>query len=114
MQDRIDPDATPGVKLLRLFRLLLVDGRKHFQSELSEKLQCSAQTIIRMTNEIETVIGANLETGIENRRRWYRMVSNKPNKLGLEFGRSAETLLHLPCQSLSGNVWTTRFSTCLC
>lgn len=85
MQDRIDPDATPGVKLLRLFRLLLVDGRKHFQSELSEKLQCSAQTIIRMTNEIETVIGANLETGIENRRRWYRMVSNKPNKLGLEF-----------------------------
>ena len=85
MPVKFDPDATPGVKLLRIFRKLLVNGRKHYQSELASEFQCSAQTIIRVMNEIETVIGANLETGLDCRRRWYRIVSNRPNKFGLEY-----------------------------
>ncbi|MBQ7584631.1 MAG: WYL domain-containing protein [Desulfovibrionaceae bacterium] len=85
MQPKIDPDATPGVKLIRLFRKLLVDGRRHFQSDLAKELQCSPQTIIRMMREIETVIGINLETGLKDRRRWYRMIAHPPNKLGLEY-----------------------------
>ena len=85
MPAKYDQDSTPGVKLLRLFRKFLVDGRRHFQSDLAAEFHCSAQTIIRLTQDIESVIGANLETGTENRRRWYRMVSNKPNRLGLEY-----------------------------
>ena len=80
-----DQNSTPGVKLLRLFRKLLVDGRRHFQTDLATEFNCSAQTIIRLIQDIESVIGANLESGTENRRRWYRMVSNQPNRLGLEY-----------------------------
>ena len=85
MPVKYDQDSTPGVKLLRLFRKLLVDGRRHYQADLAAEFNCSPQTIIRLMVDIETVIGANLETGTENRRRWYRMVSNKTNRLGLEY-----------------------------
>ncbi len=85
MQPKIDPDATPGVKLIRLFRKLLVDGHRHYQTDLAKELKCSPQTIIRMMREIESVIGVNLEIGLDGRRRWYRIVSHQPNKLGLEY-----------------------------
>ncbi len=85
MPAKMDPDGAPGVKLLRLFRKLLVDGNKHYQVDLASELQCSPQTILRMANDIERVIGTNLESGTEQRRRWYRITSNKKNKLGLEY-----------------------------
>lgn len=82
---KIDQDSTPGVKLLRLFRKLMLNGRRHFQSDLAKELQCSPQTIIRLMGDIESVIGINLESGTENRRRWYRMKPLSRNGLGLEF-----------------------------
>ncbi|MBQ9405757.1 MAG: WYL domain-containing protein [Desulfovibrio sp.] len=85
MPAKMDPDGSPGVKLLRFFRTLLVDSNKHYQADLAAKLHCSPQTILRMASDIERVIGTSLESGLDNRRRWYRIVSNKPNTLGLEF-----------------------------
>lgn len=85
MPSKYDQDSTPGVKLLRLFRKLLADGRRHYQSDLTAEFQCSPQTIMRLTAEIESVIGANLETGLDCRRRWYRIASSHPNRLGLEY-----------------------------
>ena len=35
MPSKYDQDSTPGVKLLRLFRKLLADGRRHYQSDLA-------------------------------------------------------------------------------
>lgn len=77
-----DLDATTGTKLLRLFQRLMLDGRRHFQGELAEWLNCSSQTIIRLTQEIERVIGANLQTGLEKRRRWYRIQPRSGPQLG--------------------------------
>lgn len=85
MPSKYDQDSTPGVKLLRLFRKLLADGRRHYQSDLAAEFHCSPQTIMRLTAEIESVIGANLETGLDSRRRWYRIASSHPNRLGLDF-----------------------------
>lgn len=85
MPSKYDQDSTPGVKLLRLFRKLLADGSRHFQSDLATEFNCSAQTVMRMIAEIESVIGANLETGLDRRRRWYRISSNHPNRLGLDY-----------------------------
>lgn len=85
MPSKYDQDSTSGVKLLRLFRKLLAEGKRHYQSDLAAEFQCSPQTIMRLTAEIESVIGANLETGLECRRRWYRIVSSHPNRLGLDF-----------------------------
>lgn len=79
MGQKIDPDATPSVKLLRIFRKLLLNGRRHYQNELAEEFQCSAQTIIRIMADIESVIGVRLESGIEQRRKWYRIkTKNSP------------------------------------
>lgn len=66
-------DDTAVEKVLRLFRKLMLDGRRHFQTDLANELQCSPQTIIRLTGAIETVIGTSLETGLEKRRRWYQI-----------------------------------------
>jgi hypothetical protein len=85
MPSKKDQDSTPGVKLLRMFRKLMLDGRLHFQGGLAEELQCSAQTVIRLAAEIESVIGASLESGLENRRRWYRIRTISRSRLGLEF-----------------------------
>lgn len=85
MPPKIDPDTTPGVKLLRLFRKLLLDRRRHYQSDLAEELQCSPQTVIRLAGEVEAVVGASLHTGLDNRRRWYQYVINEGRSLGLDF-----------------------------
>jgi hypothetical protein len=85
MPSKIDPDSTPGVKLLRMFRKLMLDGRRHFQVDLADELQCSPQTVIRMAGEIEAVIGASLESGLENRRRWYQIKTISRSRLGLDF-----------------------------
>lgn len=85
MPPKSDPDATAGIKLLRLFRKLMLDGHRHFQRDLAEEFCCSAQTIIRLIAEVETVVGASLESGLENRRRWYRIRTLSRSRLGLDF-----------------------------
>lgn len=78
-------DATKGNKLLRLFQLLMIDGRRHFQRDLEEYLNCSKQTVLRLIDDIESVIGVNLTSGLENRKRWYQIRSLTRSSLGLEF-----------------------------
>jgi hypothetical protein len=85
MPHKRDQDSTSGVKLLRLFRKLMLDGRKHFQTDLAEYLSCSPQTVIRLTGEIESVIGASLESGLEKHRRWYQIKTISRSRLGLDF-----------------------------
>ena len=46
MPSKLDPDARTGDKLLRLFRKLLFDNRRHFQQDLARELNCSPQTVI--------------------------------------------------------------------
>ncbi|MBD5538675.1 MAG: WYL domain-containing protein [Desulfovibrio sp.] len=82
MPVKLDQDATTGTKLLRLFQRLMLDGRRHYQGDLAEWLNCSRQTVIRLTTEIERVIGASLETGIDRHRRWYRMVPRSGFRMG--------------------------------
>lgn len=70
-----DADTTPGIRLLKVFRRLLLNGRRHYLGELAEEFQCSRQTVLRIMEDIEQVVGAGLETGIENRNKWYRLRS---------------------------------------
>lgn len=101
MPKKLDPDTTPGVKLLRMFRKLMTGGRKHFQLDLAEDLNCSPQAVMRMAHEIESVMGITFESGIEDRKKWYRINSSKRNTLGLEF----EELRYLSiCRDLSAGI----------
>lgn len=100
MPPKKDQDSTPGIKLLRMFRKLMLDGRRHFQVDLAEEFQCSPQTIIRLAAEIEAVVGASLESGLDNRRRWYQIRTISRSRLGLDF----EELRYLSvCRDLAGS-----------
>ncbi|WP_281072727.1 WYL domain-containing protein [Succinivibrio dextrinosolvens] len=73
-----------GSKLLKLFRKLLTDPKKHFLSDLSNYLNCSSQSVIRMIGEIEQEFDNRLEQGFEHKRRWYRFKAINSNSLGLD------------------------------
>lgn len=85
MPAKRDMDSTTGAKLLRLFQRLMADRHRHFQADLADWLNCSKQTIIRLTREIEGVIGTQLRTGMDARRRWYQLCPNSRSPLGLDF-----------------------------
>lgn len=85
MPRKRDIDSTYGTKMLKLFRRLMLDGRKHFQSELAEWLNCSKQTVIRLLAEIEAEIGISLESGLEGHKKWYRIRSISRSRFGLDF-----------------------------
>lgn len=67
------PDATASQKTLLLFTTLLLSGRKQYLSELAAQLGCTKATVIRLVRNIELSGVAMLETGIEDRKRWYRL-----------------------------------------
>lgn len=85
MPRKIDADATPGDKLLRLFRRLMADSRRHYLSDLATELRCSSQTASRLLRSISGVVGDSLEDGFDCRRRWYRLRADSPFCLGRGF-----------------------------
>ena len=85
MPYKLDQDSTYGAKLLKLFRRLMLDGRKHYQVELAEWLSCSKQTVIRLMAEIEAEVGISLESGLEAHKKWYRIRSINRSRFGLDF-----------------------------
>lgn len=82
---KFDEDSTFGSKLLKLFRILLADQRKHYLKDLKESLNCSSQTVLRLMSEIERELGSNLEMGKNGRLRWYRLApQTKTGRLMLD------------------------------
>lgn len=78
-------DSSYGSKLLRLFRILISDQRRHYLLDLKETLNCSSQTLIRLIEEIESEVGESLEFGKDGRKRWYKMSPlNKDGRLNLD------------------------------
>jgi predicted DNA-binding transcriptional regulator YafY len=95
-------EATAGQKLLKMFRTLMLDGRRHFQIDLAAEYQCSPQTIGRMAAEIESIIGPSLETGLEHRRRFYRI---RRLKRGAALPLEYEELRYLGiCRDLAAHI----------
>jgi hypothetical protein len=85
MPKKKDQDSSPGKKLIRLYKRLLLEGKKHYLSELAEWLKCSPQTIIRLMVEIDAEAGLCLETGMDSHRRWYRLKSANGGRLAVQF-----------------------------
>lgn len=84
MPRKIDVDATTGNKLLRLFRKLMLSHGRHYTTDLARELNCSPQTIGRLMNEIEKELGAQIESGIESHKKWFRIRSSNTNTLGID------------------------------
>lgn len=78
-------DATSGAKLLTMYNTLITSGRKQYQADLVRHLQCSSQTVTRLAETIEGIVGTNFESDKEGRRKWYRIRSTSNRTLGLGF-----------------------------
>ena len=53
MPAKLDQDARPDEKLLKLYSLLLFTGKEYSLTELKDKLMCSKQTIGRLVDKLE-------------------------------------------------------------
>lgn len=99
MPAKLDQDTTSGRKLLRLYQRLLFNAGRHYQGDLADWLKCSRQTISRLALEIAGVVGAHLQTGVDNHRRWYCLV---PGPARCNFGMDiAETRYLRLCRDLA-------------
>ncbi len=81
-------DALPRDKLLTLYQRLTLGGGKHFQTDIARDLGCSPQTVSRLIAVIERHLGkdAEIESGLEGRRRFYRLRSKaQAHALGFSF-----------------------------
>lgn len=61
MPRKIDPDATYGEKLIRLFASLLFSRRPHSHTELTEMLNCSPQSVTRLLRDISNSYQVEIE-----------------------------------------------------
>jgi predicted DNA-binding transcriptional regulator YafY len=68
-----DPDATPGQKLLALYSLLIFSNREYSLSELSGKLRCSKQTVLRLLDQLEAGGERGILREMRKGRAYYRM-----------------------------------------
>jgi len=81
-------EARPRDKLLVLYQRLTLDGRRHFQADIARDLECSPQTVSRLVDVIEAHLGKDtfIDKGLEDRRRYYQLVSKSRDKgLGFSF-----------------------------
>ena len=88
MPRKQNQQSRPCDKLLSLYQRLTLDGRKHFQVDVARDLGCSPQTVTRLIGVIETHLGKDveIEEGLEDRRRYYRLRSLTEEKaLGFSF-----------------------------
>lgn len=71
MPVKYDQDARPDEKLLKLFILLLFNDREFSLTALTEKVNCSKQTIARLLKRIEENYPCHLEERKSGRQKFY-------------------------------------------
>jgi len=76
--------GSPGLRLLQLYILLSSTARPYTLTRLAGLFHCSRQTVLRMMEQLVRVRDANIETWVENRARYYRIVSS-PTRSVLSF-----------------------------
>ena len=79
MEEKKDPYATPGIKLVNLYSLLVFTGRQYSLPDLAAKLRCSKQTVLRMMDQLERVRDPKVESWMEGGRKWYKVVKPGTN-----------------------------------
>ncbi len=72
-------DKTYGQKIIHLFAKLLFSGEKHSLTQLSQMLECSKQSVLRMVDDITRVYDVVIQEEIAQDRKKYFWLEN-PNK----------------------------------
>ena len=103
MPKKKNPDATPSMKVMAAYWLLLFSGRPWTLTELSEKLQCSKQAVLRIMDHIDLSGYAPLQSWLnKNRQRCYQLMKpKKPPAVALSI-EDIQTLLL--CRDIAWNL----------
>lgn len=98
MPAKKDPYASPAEKVMGLFGLLLFTDRKYSLKQLAIKFNCSKQSVLRMTEQVERSHVINLKTELVDGERFY-WSEKAARKQSLHF--TPEELQHLAlCRDL--------------
>lgn len=73
MPSPIDPYKSYGQKLISLFAMLLFSKKEHSLIDLSRRLDCSKQSVMRLIENIQMSYGVEIEDQIKGRRKYYRL-----------------------------------------
>lgn len=94
--------GSPGLRLMQLYILLASRGSACSLTRLSNLLDCSRQTILRMVEQINLIPDVECETWIERNERYFR-ISAKP--AGTNMALSPEALKYLVlCRDIVGHL----------
>jgi len=66
-------DRTYGEKLIMLFARLLFTRERHSLTGLSQALDCSKQTVLRLVEDIERSYKVQIEWTLQGKRRFFRL-----------------------------------------
>jgi len=73
MPRKRDYDRTYGQKIISLFAKLLFSRRGHSLIELSQMMNCSKQSIMRMVDDITMSYDVEISESYEGRRKYYQI-----------------------------------------
>jgi predicted DNA-binding transcriptional regulator YafY len=73
MPEKFDLYKSYGEKLIGLFVRLLFSGERHSLTELSQMLDCSKQTVLRLIDNIRKSYGINIEETKQGNRSFYQI-----------------------------------------
>ena len=80
MPKKTNADSKYGQKIITLFAKLLFSREKYSLVELSQMLQCSKQSVMRMIDDITMFYGVQLTESYEGKRKYYQ-IEQKPGAL---------------------------------
>jgi predicted DNA-binding transcriptional regulator YafY len=83
MPRKKDPDQNYGQKLIRLFTTLLFAGEPKSLIELSQQLNCSKQTVMKIVDDITQCYSVRIEDLYKGRRKYYLIRAPKAFKKAL-------------------------------
>ncbi len=72
--EKKDKSITATERALRLFLKFMADGKRHYLVDLAEQFNCSRHAMTTTLCTLEGVLGTSLETGVEDRKIWYRLM----------------------------------------
>ena len=72
MPEKKDPYASPAMKVLRLYAMLLYSGQRFSLTELARKCGCSKQTVLRMIDQINRSKWEQVQSWEADGQRYFR------------------------------------------
>lgn len=98
-----DPYANQGKKLFRLFTILLASSEGYSLTELTRKLACSKQTVLRLLDDLEDSGFAKVLTEFRGNRKFVRLKKSHGRLPALPLTENEVSILQM-CRDFTAHV----------